>query len=154
MRARGLALEVTALVVIALLPAFADLVRGSTSRCAQDGVAVDSNYAVYARYEGDVELEFCGVSCADLWMRRSGKPAIAVEVTDCVDGHRFAARNAHFVKIYVDWRESVPDPIRVFASREEALAHIREFGGELLVGPRRPLGTASDLRWDRASGDR
>jgi hypothetical protein len=77
-----------------------------------------------------------------------------VDVTDCVDGHRFPARTAHFVRTFSDGRERVPDSIRVFASREEAKAHIRDFGGELLVGPRRPLGQANTLRWDEAEGER
>jgi len=136
---RGFWLQALALVVVALLPVVADGVRGRTLRCAHDGAEVLKPYAVVIELDDGSAENFCGVACADRWMMRSGRLPRAVWVTDCVAGNRVRAHSAAYVRTRLGWSEGVPDPIRVFASREQAITHVREFGGELLAGPRRPL---------------
>lgn len=151
MRARAVVLEALALGVVAMLPVLADGWRDDVARCAQDGALVEPAYEVVVDCGEGVTRLFCGVVCADRWMTRSGLSAHAIRVTDIASGRRVDARTASYVETFAGWRESVPDPIRVFASREEALAHIEEYGGELLTGPRRPLQHAVFGRWETAT---
>jgi hypothetical protein len=144
---RSALLQGAALVAIALLPLLGDAVRKETVRCSQDGVHVDSAYAVVADFAGQERHHFCGVTCADRWLSRSGRTASAVSVTDCVSGDLIDARRASYVRTSSGWNQGVPDPIRVFASRPEAAEHVRAYGGELLVGLDRPLQHAVSSRW-------
>ena len=138
----GEAVALVALVAVALLPLLADALRGETARCSQDGVVVDPAYAVIAEFDAETTHRFCGVACADRWMLRSGKRARSIAVTDCNGGGLIDARTAVYVNTLAGRREGVPDPIRVFASREEALEHVRAYGGAVLEGTRRPLRNA------------
>jgi len=154
MRRRAGVLEAVALGVVALLPLLGDAGRGEVARCAQDGAVIDPAYEVVVDLGEGVARGFCGVVCADAWMSRSGLTAHSIRVTDIVSGRRIDARGAIYVETFAGWRESVPDPVRVFASSEEARAHIREYGGEVLVGPRRPLQYAVFGRWETATDGR
>jgi len=151
MTARGTVLEACALAAVACLPLLADAFREPESRCAQDGVGIDPAYEVVVDLGEGVERRFCGVACADRFMMRSGVTAHAIHVTDCVSGRRIDARAAFYVETFAGWRESVPDPVRVFASRMQAMDHIEAHGGEFLTGPRRPLLHAVFGRWESAT---
>jgi hypothetical protein len=151
MRLRGRLLELAALAAIALLPVLADAWRGEVVRCSQDGARIDPAYVAVVDCGEGVVHRFCGVVCADRWMAHSGLTAHSILVTDIVSGRGIDAREATYVETFAGWRERVPDPIRVFASREEALAHIEAYGGEVLTGPRRPLQHAIFGRWVTAT---
>jgi hypothetical protein len=138
-RVRGGIFEGVALIAIAFLPLMADALRGETVRCSQDGARVERSSQVVVDLGRSRQHRFCGVTCADRWMARSGLSARSILVTDCVSGGLVDAGSAHFVETLSAWRQEAGDPVRAFASLEDAMAHLQAYGGELLVGPRRPL---------------
>ena len=66
---------------------------------------------------------------------------------ECVGGRRLDAAAAHYVECLPEPGEKAPDAIRVFASLGEARAHVEAYGGELLLGARRPLRHAAFGEW-------
>jgi len=153
-RVRSGILEAGALIAIAFLPLMADALRGETVRCSQDGARVERSSQVVVDFGQSRQHRFCGVTCADRWMVRSGLSAHSILVTDCVGGGLVDAASAHFVETLSGWRQEACDPVRAFATREDALAHVQAYGGEPLVGPRRPLQHTTFGQWSKALHDR
>ena len=145
MRAPRSLLGAIALLGIAALPLMAERLRPRVERCAMDGVAVAPSFRVRAG-----ERVFCGVTCAQSWLARSGVAPEGILVTDCVTGREIAASDAWFVRTLANRSDNAPDAIRVFAGRKDAEGHVEAYGGTILVGADRPFaggeGRAADER--------
>ena len=133
-----------ALLAIAALPLMAERLRPAVERCAMDGVAVVPSFRVRAR-----DRVFCGVTCAESWLARSGGAPDGVLVTDAVTGREIAASEAWFVRTLANRSDGAPDAIRVFAGREEAEGHVEAYGGTILVGALRPFAGGERRAQDR-----
>jgi len=134
-----------ALLGIAALPLMAERLRPRVERCSMDGVAVVPSFRVRAG-----EHVFCGVTCAEAWLARSGVAPDGIRVTDCVTGREIAAPEAWFVRTLGNRSDGAPDAIRVFAGRKEAEGHVEAYGGTILVGALRPFAGGEE----RATKDR
>jgi hypothetical protein len=128
-----------AVIGIAALPLLGDRIRRKTEHCAMDGVAVAAAYRVRIEVEYGTHDVFCGVSCADRWLRLRRETPRRVLVTDCVTGSACPADQATFVRSFDGAAENAPDPIRVFARRSEAQRHVDAYGGTILQDAMRPL---------------
>jgi hypothetical protein len=132
-----------ALAVGALLPLLGDRLRANAPRCELDGVDVERAYrARVVTADGD-EHVFCGVSCARLWLARTGTGASRVLVTDSATGTEIDAASAWFVRTVAG---DGPDEIRVFAHAKDAERHVDTYRGEILSGPERPFGRLTHNR--------
>ena len=123
-----------ALLAIAALPLMAERLRPPVERCGMDGVAAAPSFRV--RVAGHV---FCGVTCAQSWLARSGVAPGGALVTDGMSGRAIDAREAWFVRTLANRSDGAPDAIRVFSGREEAEGHVEAYGGTILVGALRPF---------------
>ena len=135
-----------ALLAIAALPFVAERLRSPSERCTMDGSGVSISFRVRIVERDATVRPFCGVRCADRWLARTGAAPRAVLVTDCTSGREVKAEAAWFLYTITGWEEGVPDYIRVFNRRSEAERHARSHGGELLMGPERPLVVLADRR--------
>lgn len=133
-----------ALAAIAALPLAAERLRSRTERCGMDGVAVAQGFRVRVVEGGGANHAFCGVTCAESWLARSGVVPAAVLVTDCARGTEVDARTAWFVRTLANRSDGAPDGIRVFARKEDAARHVEAFGGSMLVGNERPFGAGGE----------
>lgn len=145
MKAPRSLLAAIALLGIAALPLMAARLRPRVERCAMDGVAVVPSFRVRAG-----EHVFCGVTCAQSWLARSGGAPGGILVTDGVTGREIAASGAWFVRTLANRSDGAPDAIRVFAGREAAEGHVEAYGGTMLVGALRPFAGGEE----RATKDR
>ncbi len=133
-----------ALLGIAALPLVAERLRSRPERCGMDGVAVVPGFRVRVVESGGKGHAFCGVTCAEAWLARSGVAPAAVLVTDCAQGTEVDARAAWFVRTLANRSDGAPDGIRVFARKEDAARHVEAFGGRILVGSERPFGGGAE----------
>jgi len=79
-----------ALLAIAALPLMAERLRPPVERCGMDGVAAAPSFRV--RVAGHV---FCGVTCAESGLARSGVAPAGALVTDGMSGRAIDAREAY-----------------------------------------------------------
>lgn len=129
-----------ALVAIASLPLVAERLRAPVERCAMDGVEVRPAFRVRV-IDGDFAARaFCGVSCAEAWLRYGGIVPREILVTDGATGREIEAGAAWFVRTVANRSDGAPDGVRVFASREDAERHVKAYGGTVLAGANRPFG--------------
>ncbi|HEX5135359.1 MAG TPA: hypothetical protein VFY93_00170 [Planctomycetota bacterium] len=128
-----------ALLCIAALPLVAGRLRGHVDRCEVDGVALDPAFRVRIEEKDGTMHAFCGITCAEAWIRRKSLVSGSVLVTDGVSGNEVDARSAWFVRTFGNRTDGAPDAIRVFARHEDADRHARAHGGEILVGADRPF---------------
>jgi hypothetical protein len=129
-----------ALLCIAALPLVAERLRAHRDRCEMDGVALSPEFLVRVTEEGGETHAFCGVTCAESWISRSGVVPSAVLVTDGALGVEVDARTAWFVRTLSNVSDGAPDAIRVFARKEDAHRQARAHGGRVLTGRERPFG--------------
>jgi hypothetical protein len=129
-----------ALLAIAALPLMAERLRSHPERCEADGVTVAPAFRVRVVARDGTTHAFCGVSCAQSWIRRKGIEPRAILVTDGVSGREVDAGEASFVRTVSTWSDGAPDFIRVFARREDAERHVSAYGGRILTGADRPFG--------------
>jgi hypothetical protein len=94
-------------------------------------------------------LRFCGVSCADRWLRSVDGGPGRVHVVDETTGREVPAEDAHFVRSVVA-RPGTGDRVHAFASRADAERHARTYAGVLLEGAERPF-SGAPARPGRAS---
>ncbi len=122
-----------ALALLGLLPLAADRLRSPEGRCSYDGARTSPAFRV--RID---DRRFCGVRCAQAWLRASGVTPRSVRVI--ADGREIDARAAHFVHTFSTWGDGSPDEIRAFATLEEAQRRVQAYGGTILTGAERPFG--------------
>lgn len=128
-----------ALVAIATLPLVAERLRGHRERCEMDGVVLNPAFRVRVTGADGTAHGFCGVSCAESWLARSGVSPGTILVTDGVTGCQVDAQAAWYVRTLGNVSDGAPDVVRVFARREDALRHADAHGGRLLAGAERPF---------------
>jgi len=129
-----------ALVAIAALPLVAERLRAPVQRCAMDGVEVRPSFRVRVVGDDGSARAFCGVSCAEAWLRYGGVVPREIVVTDGASGREIDAGEAWFVRTVANRSDDAPDAIRVFAGEEDAQRHAEAYGGEVLSGADRPFG--------------
>jgi hypothetical protein len=128
------------LVLAALLPLLARALGPSRAgRCALDGRGVEGRHLVTVEESDGTVRRFCGVGCAEEWIRRAKPVSATVQVTDEATGERLPAETAWYVRSTVAVNAPRDDRIHVFARREDAERHAAAFHGTLLVGPDRPF---------------
>jgi hypothetical protein len=128
-----------ALLALAALPLVAERLRAPVERCEMNGVALDPAFRVRVTEPHGAAHGFCGVSCAEAWIARSGAEVAAVRVTDAVTGAEVDGTEAWFVRTVRNVSDGAPDAIRVFARKDDALRHASAHGGHVLVGAERPF---------------
>lgn len=134
------------LVAIAALPLAAARLRAPVERCAMDGVEVVPAFRVRTLETDGGARAFCGVACAQSWIRHRGVQPRAVLVTDGPGGREIDGAAAWFVRTHANRSGGAPDGIRVFASREDAIRHAEAHGGVILSGADRPFGETREDR--------
>jgi len=144
-------LPVLGVVAVALLPLLADRVRPARERCVEDAVAVDPAFRVRIRDAEGRWLPFCGVTCAERWLRRAPAPPLAILVVDCATGRELSAEHAFYVRALATMGREAPDAVRVFALRREAQRYEETYGGRILDDT--PLGNWKEERKDDAFPD-
>lgn len=128
-----------ALVAVGALPLLGAWLRSGCERCGMDGAPVSPAFRVRVVTEDGRSPAFCGVRCAQAWLRAGGR-ARGVLVTDCASGREVSAEEATFVECVGLPAEGEPDPIRAFARREDAERHAAAHRGTILDGAARPFG--------------
>jgi hypothetical protein len=113
--------------------------RGQPSRCAYDGLAIESIYRVEVIRSRDVAHEFCCVRCAQRWLEKPGTLAASATVIDEASGEQIDARDAWFVRSSVVTNRVNGNRIHVFRDRADAERHAQKFTGEILTGSERPF---------------
>jgi hypothetical protein len=112
--------------------------RIGPDRCALDGAAIEPIYLVRIRErDGRSEL-FCCVTCAELWIARSGKPS-EVLVTDEISGCELRSALAWFVRSSVVTTQATQNRIHAFQNRDDAEKHAERARGRILIGRDRPF---------------
>lgn len=133
------AATILGLVAAAVTPWAADRLRTGTGRCELDGARIDAAFRVrIVRPDGGSVL-LCSVTCAENWLRRRGEAPRDVRVTDAPSGREIDARAATFARIPTARGEGPPDWIQAFESEAEAELRVKQYGGEILDGKRRPF---------------
>ncbi len=129
-----------ALAAIGALPLVAERLRAPVERCAMDGVKVARPFRVRVVADDGGARAFCGVTCAEAWLRSSGVAPREILVTDGATGREIDAAAAWFVRTVANRSDGAPDAVRVFAGREDAERHAEAYGGTVLSGANRPFG--------------
>ncbi|HEX3150038.1 MAG TPA: hypothetical protein VHR66_18320 [Gemmataceae bacterium] len=83
--------------------------------------------------------EFCCVTCAELWLKRSGIEPQAIHVTDESSGTEISAESAIFVRSMVSTNPVIGDRIHAFRDANEAEKHSRFARGQILGEAERPF---------------
>jgi len=126
-------------VTVALLPLLADRLRPARERCVENAVAVDPAFRVRIRDGEGRWLPFCGVTCAERWLRHAPAPPLAILVVDCATGRELSAEHAFYVRAVATLGREAPDAVRVFAHRREAQRYADTYGGRIMGDA--PLGS-------------
>lgn len=104
-------------------------------RCAYDGTRIRPLYQVDAFLTDGTCVSFCSIYCATQWFKDNKDKVIYVTVIDEVTGQKFDSTLGHFVESDVVTVPEVRNRIHVFAVKEDALAHARQFLGRLIDNP-------------------
>lgn len=119
--------------------------RGAPVACAHDGAAIDPLYRVRVIDAGGTTLDFCGIACAENWLRSASKasPASsrprAILVVDELTGAELDADDAYFVRSLVVTNATTGNRIHAFKSKTAAEHHARSLSGRLLEDDERPF---------------
>lgn len=112
-----------------------DPAGGRESRCALDGTAITPLYGVEA-YHGDGKtVRFCSISCARQWVTHNKDRVAYVVVTDETTGQKFDSSLGWFVESDAVTVPQVKNRIHVFAAKDDATAHVKQFNGALIDNP-------------------
>jgi len=122
------------------LPVLGHWARNGTAaaRCDLDGKKIDRAYRVRVRAGSGATLEFCSLTCAEIWLARQVKRPRAIFVTDEISSEEIDARDAFFVRSLVQ-NPTNGSRIHVFRSADEAARHADQFHGSLLSGSELPF---------------
>jgi hypothetical protein len=95
-------------------------------------------YEVIIIQQDDESSErFCCVLNAQIWLERNTKPVSSIWVTDEITGDRIRAEEAHYVSSTIITTPHTRNRIHVFAQKESAEIHARQFNGKLVTNPLR-----------------
>jgi len=114
--------------------------RDAPPRCALDGLDIEPRYRVRVADSAGGSYQFCCTRCAERWLARQPGAPETVIVTDEKSNEEINARAAHFVRSPVVTNRVTGNRVHAFRDQADADAHIRQFGGWLLVGDERPFG--------------
>lgn len=128
------------LLAVALLPFVGHYLRGTREdRCNWDGLRLEPVYEVRIIEPSSPPLQFCCVSCAELWIERNNRRSGRILVTDEISGGRLEAASAHYVRSAVVTNEITGNRLHVFRSAVDAKAHADSAMGRILAGSERPF---------------
>lgn len=114
------------------------LKKSGGEKCALDGLRIEPIYQVdIATSDGETQ-KFCCIDCARKWLAANKGKISAVTVTDEITGKKVDASIAWFVESSVVTNPSTGNRIHVFAEKEDAARHAREFGGTVIDNPLAP----------------
>ncbi len=116
--------------------------RQRQPRCALDGAAIESIYAVETEDAEQGLRRFCCIRCAEYWLARQAGADREVRVTDEVTGRPVDAGEAFFVRSTVVTNHATGNRIHAFRRRHAAEEHAASHRGRLLTGEDRPFSTS------------
>ena len=123
-------------VIIGLVAATSAMLKvRSGVRCDHDGTRIQPIYEVTFAFQDATNKQFCSVNCALLDLRNEKNRPKYVTVVDEVSGTKIDANLAFFVKSEVLTIPHVKNNIHVFAKKEDAIRHAKQFNGELIQNP-------------------
>lgn len=123
------------LIIMADLPVLAGIgCKQKAARCDYDGTLIQPLYEVNFTFEDRSTKRFCCVTNALMDLKEEKKKVI-ITVTDEVSGQKIDVGLAFFVESDVITVPHVRNNIHVFAEREAAEKHARQFDGELIKNP-------------------
>lgn len=115
---------------------FTGLTKSPTkTRCAFDGTPLRDLYRVEMVLQDDRRITCCSIYCAQQYARQNREGVRRIRVVDENSGRVLEADRATYVHSRVVSVPEVNNRIHVFAAREEALDHARQFGGHLIPNP-------------------
>ncbi|MFH0789669.1 MAG: hypothetical protein V2B13_18920 [Pseudomonadota bacterium] len=106
-----------------------------TKRCYFDGTSIRDLYRVEIVQNDQKKLTFCSLYCAVQWLALNKDRAGQIRVVDETSGRLIDSKQAFYVASKVISVPEVKNNIHVFALKEAALAHTRQFGGQLITNP-------------------
>lgn len=116
------------MILAALAPVAAVMLRGTQSGvCEYDGQAIDSRYAVDIQASGD--HHFCGIHCAQEWLRRSGQMPYEIVLRDEITGKPVRFPDAYFVRSGVVTNGVTGNRLHVFQDPDQARRHAAAYHG-------------------------
>jgi hypothetical protein len=111
--------------------------RQGVSRCSLDGSLIQPLYGVEIIQGAESSRRFCCVLNAQIWLARNSKPVSSIWVTDEITGEKIRAEEAFYVSSTVITTTHTRNRIHVFAKKEAAQIHARQFNGKLVTNPLR-----------------
>lgn len=127
------------LIMAASLSALVALVqqRQREFRCSLDGSIIQPLYSVEIIQANESSRKFCCVLNAQIWLAGNGNQVSSVWVTDEITGEKVRAEEAFYVSSKVITTPHTRNQIHVFAKKEAARIHARQFDGKLVANPLR-----------------
>jgi hypothetical protein len=106
-------------------------------RCSLDGSLIQPFYGAEIIEENESAKRFCCVLNAQIWLERNGNPVDSIWVTDEITGMKVRADEAFYVSSIVITTPHTGNRIHVFAEKQAAQIHARQFDGKLIANPLR-----------------
>lgn len=106
-------------------------------RCSLDGSLIQPFYGVEIIQGDESSKRFCCVLNAQIWLERNSKPVFSIWVTDEITGKKIRAEEAFYVSSKVITTPHTRNRIHIFAKKEAAQIHARQFNGKLVQNPLR-----------------
>jgi hypothetical protein len=111
--------------------------RQGEFRCSLDGSLIQPIYGVEIIQANESSKRFCCVLNAQIWLARNRNQISSVWVTDEITGEKVRAEEAFYVSSRVITTPHTRNRIHVFAKKEAAGIHARQFDGKLVANPLR-----------------
>jgi hypothetical protein len=122
---------------LSVLIAFAQK-RHRDLRCSLDGSLIQPFYSVEIIQANESSKKFCCILNAQIWLVRNRNPVSSIWVTDEITGEKVRAEEVFYVSSTVITTPHTRNRIHVFAKKEAAQVHARQFNGEFVTNPFRP----------------
>lgn len=106
-----------------------------TKRCYFDGTIIRDLYRVEIIPDDQKKLTFCSIYCAVQWLALNKDRAGQIRVVDETSGRLIDSSQAFYVVSKVISVPEVKNTIHVFAQKEAALAHTKQFEGQMITSP-------------------
>ncbi len=106
-----------------------------TKRCYFDETIIRDVYRVEIIPNDQKKHTFCSLYCALQWLTLNKDRAGQIRVVDETSGRLLDSNQAFYAVSKVISVPEVKNNVHVFAQREAALAHIRQFEGQMITNP-------------------
>jgi ABC-type nitrate/sulfonate/bicarbonate transport system substrate-binding protein len=107
----------------------------ATLRCFFDGTRINPIYEIDAFLDDSSAVTFCSTYCATRWFTENRERVVYFRVTDEITGQKFDSTLGFFVESEVVTVPEVKNRIHIFATKEDAMAHARQFNGRVIKNP-------------------